>query len=481
MCQSRNLFVLFLAVFFVHTATAVEAPLPSIVPIKVACVGDSITFGAGVENREMNCYPVKLQTTLGKGYEVHNFGVSARTLQQAGDFPYWKEKAFTDAQALNPDLVLIKLGTNDTKPQNWNVERYVNDARALVAVFQNLPSKPRVTLCLPVPVFKADQWGIRAAIVKNEVLPALRQVAYEKETDLIDLHTPFLDQANDFPDSVHPNAAGADLMAKRIARHLLQPVDLKFDLAAKLPKDAQKTNFHGYSCYNFKLDGHDCKIVLPKRANARHDWAWRMEFFGHEPQTDLALLENGFHLVFINTFGLNGSPLALPAWEKMYDFAVQSGLAPKATMIGFSRGGLYSYNWAVTHPERVQCIYADAPVLDIRSWPGGKGKGSGSPSDWQVCLNQYGLTESTASQWKGPMDQLDRLAQVHIPLIHVVGDIDKVVPVAENTAILEDRYKKFGGTIQVIHKETCDHHPHSLPNPEPVIQFILKAYSDKTE
>ena len=465
-----------LTVLFVHRAIGGEAPTSSR-PIKIACVGDSITFGAFLENREKNCYPAKLQATLGQGYEVHNFGVNCRALQQASDSPYWLDKAFKDAQALNPDWVLIKLGTNDTSPRNWTPQqRFAEDAKALVDVFKGLPSKPRITICLPVPLFKDGQ-----NILKNEILPSLRQTSYEKETDLIDLHTPFLDQNQYFPDTIHPNAAGANLLAQRIARHLSQLVDLKFDLATKLPKETRKSNFHGYACYDFKLEGHDSKIVLPKRANARHDWAWRMEFFGHEPQTDLALLENGFHLVFINTFGLNGSPLAVPAWEKMYDFATRAGLAPKATLIGFSRGGLYSYNWAVAHPDRVQCIYADAPVLDIRSWPGGKGKGAGSPSDWQTCLSQYGLTESTAGQWKGPLDQLDRLAQLRIPLIHVVGDIDKVVPVAENTSILEEGYKKLGGAIQVIHKATCDHHPHSLPNPEPIIQFILKAHLDTAE
>ncbi len=444
-------------------------------PCRIACVGDSITAGAGLKDPGRTSYPARLQALFGPACEVRNFGVSARTMQKAGDHPYWNEKAFTDAKAFAPDIVLIKLGTNDTKPQNWNAQRFAADAHEMVAAFQALPSKPRVCICLPVPVFKADQWGIRAAVVKNEVLPILRQTAFDTGADLVNLHTPMLDDAACFPDTVHPNAEGADRMARRIARHLAQPEDPAFDLAAKLPKGAARSNFHGYAAYDFRLNGRACKVVLPKRAAARHSWVWRMEFFGHEPQADLALLENGFHLLYIDTYGLNGSPLAMPHWEALYDFAIKNGLAPKAALIGLSRGGLYAYNWAVAHPERVTCIYGDAPVLDIRSWPGGKGKSKGSPGDWQASLKQYGLTEETAAAWKGPLDKLDLLAKAGIPLIHVVGDADDVVPVAENTAILEERYKKLGGVIEVIHKPGCNHHPHSLPNPEAVVTFILRA------
>ena len=446
-------------------------------PVKVACIGDSITAGAGIQDPGKNSYPARMQVYLGKNFEVRNYGVSGRTMQKAGDYPYWNEKAFADAKAFAPDIVLIKLGTNDTKPQNWkDPKRFEADTREMVEIFQKLPSKPRVYICFPVPVFKADQWGIRAAVVQNEVLPILRQVAYDTGADIINLHTPMLDSAKVFPDTVHPNAEGADIMAKRIAHHLSIPVDTKYSIVDKLPKDAVKSNFYGYPVYDFKLNGRACKIVVPKQANAGHSWAWRMEFFGHEPQSDLALLENGFHIAYIDTFGLNGSPLAMPHWEALYDFAVKAGLEKESALMGFSRGGLYSYNWAVAHPDSVSCIYGDAPVLDIRSWPGGKGKGKGSPEDWKTTLEQYKLTEETAAQWQGPLDKLDVLAKAKIPIIHVVGDADTVVPVAENTAILEERYKKLGGTVEVIHKPNCDHHPHSLVNPEPIVEFILKAY-----
>ena len=447
--------------------------------VRVACVGDSITAGAGIPQPEIRSWPARLQFYLGNQakYDVRNFGVSARTMQKAGDHPYWQEKAFAEAQAFAPDIVLVKLGTNDSKPQNWNRARFAADAKEMVELFQKLPSHPRVILCLPVPLFKADQWGIRAAIVEKEVIPALRQVAFDTQADLLDFFHPFLGRGALFPDTVHPNAEGADEMAKLAHRHLAIPADPAFDIAVKLPAGAKRSNWFGYEAYDFQVAGSHAKIIRPKIANARHAWAWRMEFFGHEPQADLALLEHGFHIAFIDTFGLNGSPLATPIWEEFYKTLVAAGLEAKSAMIGMSRGGLYSYNWAVLHPDRVSCIYGDNPVLDIRSWPGGKGKGKGAPAEWKQTLAQYGLTEETVQTWSGgPLDHLQGLAAAKIPLLHLVGDADDVVPGPENTAILEERYRQLGGDIAVIHKPGLGHHPHSLPNPEPITKFILNAY-----
>jgi len=144
---------------------------------------------------------------------------------------------------------------------------------------------------------------------------------------------------------------------------------------------------------------------------------------------------------------------------------------------GMSRGGLIIYNWAKTNPAKVGCIYGDAPVCDIKSWPGGKGKGKGHGPTWKRCLATYGLTEKEASAFAGnPVDGLAPLAKAGVPLIHVVGDADPVVPVAENTAILESRYQKLGGQIKVIHKPGVGHHPHSLKDPAPLVKFILNAH-----
>lgn len=191
--------------------------------LKLACVGDSITQGSGLKKPGAESYPARLQVLLGKEWTVGNFGVSGRTMQQAGDHPYRKEKAFTRALEFAPDVVTLKLGTNDSKPHNWNPARYEADARALITVFQKLPSHPRVIVCLPVPVFQADQWGIRAAVVEKEILPILRKVARETGAELVDLHTPCLGDTAFYPDTVHPNAAGHAHIAELLAAYLKRP------------------------------------------------------------------------------------------------------------------------------------------------------------------------------------------------------------------------------------------------------------------
>ena len=185
--------------------------------IRIACVGDSITYGSGVQGRESNSYPAVLQHLLGETFEVKNFGVSGATLLKKGDKPYWKEKAFKNATDFKPHIVVIKLGTNDSKPQNRTnyMSGFAADLAAMVDHFTALDSKPKVYLCLPAPVYKT-QWGINEESVANEVIPAIKKVAAEKKLTVIDLHTALTDKKEMFPDNVHPNAAGAKLMAETV-------------------------------------------------------------------------------------------------------------------------------------------------------------------------------------------------------------------------------------------------------------------------
>ncbi len=187
-------------------------------PVRVACVGDSITFGAGVEDREKNCYPKVLGELLGDGYDVRNFGVSGVTMLKEGDKPYWKEGKFKEACDFNPNLVIIKLGTNDTKPQNWaHKEQFGPDTKALVEHFLALPAKPKIYLCHPVPAYPGN-WGINDETIKKEVLPLVDAVAKETKSEVIDLYKALSRKPKLFPDKVHPNAAGAKLIAETVHR-----------------------------------------------------------------------------------------------------------------------------------------------------------------------------------------------------------------------------------------------------------------------
>ncbi len=211
MIQNRRLF-LALALSLSITASA----LADDGPVKIACVGDSITFGAGVENREVNAYPQVLGRLLGERASVANFGRSGATLLKEGDFPYWEREQFKEATEFQPGIVIIKLGTNDSKPQNWKFStQFPADLEAMIAHFRALESKPIVYLCKPVPVPKTA-YGISEAIVGGEVIPYVEAVARKTKCRLIDLYTPLSKMPENIPDGVHPNAAGARVMAETV-------------------------------------------------------------------------------------------------------------------------------------------------------------------------------------------------------------------------------------------------------------------------
>ena len=243
------------------------------------------------------------------------------------------------------------------------------------------------------------------------------------------------------------------------------------------PFPGQLQQWHGFDMY---VNGGN-RVVVPKQVADGKPWVWRAVFWGHQPQFDIAMLEQGYHVVYCKVTGLLGSPAALKRWDDFYDYLRFEHLfADRAVLEGMSRGGLIVYNWAAANPEKVAAIYADAPVMDFKSWPGGKGSGVGSPNDWKNCLKQYKMTESQAMAYQGnPLDNLTAIAKAGIPILHVVGDVDEVVPVAENTAIAEARYKKLGGTFEVIHKPSVGHHPHSLKDPQPIVDFVLRHSGGK--
>ncbi|MEJ6569509.1 MAG: GDSL-type esterase/lipase family protein [Akkermansiaceae bacterium] len=236
-----------------------------------------------------------------------------------------------------------------------------------------------------------------------------------------------------------------------------------------------KSAYHSFDLYDFQTSGLSCKVAVPDVVAEGQPWVWRARFWGHKPNVDIALLEKGFHIAYVNVVGLFGSPTAVARFDTFYEYlTTQQGLNPKAVMEGMSRGGLIVFNWSIQNPDKVYCIYADAPVCDFKSWPGGQGSGTGNTTFWPQCQAAYGFAnEQEALDYEGnPIDNLAPLAAANIPLLHVVGDADTVVPVAENTGLVESRYIALGGPIEVIHKPGVGH-VHGLAEPSPIVDFIL--------
>jgi pimeloyl-ACP methyl ester carboxylesterase len=240
--------------------------------------------------------------------------------------------------------------------------------------------------------------------------------------------------------------------------------------------ETKTTQWNGYDQLTFTFENRAALLVQPKKPAEGKPWIWRAEFFGHEPQADLDLLAAGWHVAYFKVSDMYGAPAAVEAMAKFHGHLVtEYALSHRAVLEGFSRGGLYAVNYAAAHPDHTAALYLDAPVLDIRSWPGGKGKGSGNAKCWTECLSQYGLTEDTARDFRGnPLDHAAALAKSGIPVISVCGDADEAVPLEENTKIFEERYRAAGGKIEVILKPGGKHHPHSLKDPKPIVDFLLQ-------
>lgn len=210
-------------VLFQAFAADPNAPISVPTPpatIKVAAVGDSITAGVGTPNRSTDGYPAQLGQLLGNQWEVKNFGRSGSTLLNRGDRPYQKTPAFAAALALRPDVVLIMLGTNDTKPQNWDKkDEFVADYKDLISKFKALEKSPRIFICYPPFVVGDGAFGINEAGVIEQI-SMIEQIAKDENVGLIDIHASLKDRPELSGDKVHPNFKGATAMAKAFYRAL---------------------------------------------------------------------------------------------------------------------------------------------------------------------------------------------------------------------------------------------------------------------
>lgn len=189
--------------------------------IRVACVGDSITYGYGISEREQKSYPAQLARLLGTNYDVRNFGKSGAAVLKQSHRPYGTQPEFKSACDFAPDIVVLMLGTNDTQAVNWqaHAQDFAKDFEALIATFRELESKPTVLICLPPPLIRdrGNKWDTDA-ILRKEIIPQLEQVAAAGNVPVIDFYTAFAEQGELLPDGVHPNANGATVLAEHISR-----------------------------------------------------------------------------------------------------------------------------------------------------------------------------------------------------------------------------------------------------------------------
>ncbi|MEG1608693.1 MAG: alpha/beta hydrolase [Clostridia bacterium] len=244
--------------------------------------------------------------------------------------------------------------------------------------------------------------------------------------------------------------------------------------------NAQKKLFVGNAICKKKCCKKSCEAtangVVESMTNtncAKQAWVWRTEFFGAFDSVDIAMLKNGFCLVNLAISDLFGAPCATEIMERFQQYITSEfGLSEKAILIGLSRGGLYALHYAAKCARNVSALYLDAPVVDLKSWPFGLGKGVGSELDKGLSLKAFGY--SSVEQYQDYLNAtMLALSKEKLPLVLVAGDSDKVVPYIENGILLEELWTKIAAPLKVIIKKGCDHHPHSLADPAPIVEFLM--------
>ena len=238
-----------------------------------------------------------------------------------------------------------------------------------------------------------------------------------------------------------------------------------------------ENTYRGFRRHDFQIGENSVIIVEPRSPVPGQRWVWRAEFFDAFPAFDLEMLKRGWWLAFMNVGNTFGCPSAMARFDVFHQAMTGNyGFHQKPVLEGLSRGGLYVYNWAANNVESVGLIYADNPVCDFKSWPGGKGKAPRSEADWAALFQCYGFkSEEEALAWpRNPVDNLAPIVKAGIPLVHIYGDADELVPWEENTKVTAKRVETLGGKIKLTCKPGCGHHPHGPEDPVALAEWVLE-------
>ncbi len=217
---------------------------------------------------------------------------------------------------------------------------------------------------------------------------------------------------------------------------------------------------------NFEWNGYKATVILPDKPNGK--WIWKTEFLYAFDQAEQKLCEMGYTRVYYQVSDMYGSDRAVRLMHEFHKYVVQKyELEMKAILFGFSRGGLYAFNYALYYPEYVSKIYFDAPVLDLKTWP------HYGSEEYNQFLKEYHLDEETHRTFQNsPIDNLKEFFDRNIPIFVVAGGSDEVVPFEKNSGALLKFARSHKIEVENIIKPTCGHHPHSLENVEPIVSFV---------
>lgn len=233
------------------------------------------------------------------------------------------------------------------------------------------------------------------------------------------------------------------------------------------------SDFYGFQRIDFEFDGRNAIVVLPERPNGK--LVLKTEYFGAFPEVEVELVKNGFTLAHVkntNRWGSEDNVDRQAAFIR--HLAEKYYLNPKAVLVGMSCGGMEAIYLAAKYPECVSVMYLDAPLMNFCSWPAKMGIADGA-SNWEEFYKARGMSKSDLLTYREhPIDKVPLLKEHNIPVVLIYGESDKIVPYKENGIVLEQFYRENNLCIKVIGKPGCEHHPHGLENPAPIVDFILE-------
>ncbi|MDO4575687.1 MAG: GDSL-type esterase/lipase family protein [Planctomycetia bacterium] len=440
-------------------STVYSADLPIRSGDKIAFLGASITQ-SGYDNPKGYVHLV-VQGLKEAGVEVVPVpaGISGNESEQM------LARIQRDVIDKQPQWMTFKVGGNDVWHKSHTLEEFQKNVLAVVDKVSAAGIQILLITQTPLGENADDPRNIRLAPYND----FLRKLAKERGFLLADANAEMQNALSDrkpeepnrlTTDGVHLNDWGNRLMARSVLRAFGVP---EFPGKSTLMKNA--------TAYEFTLEGRTAKIVVPHKPAAGKPWLFRTVYWRAFPNSEDAMIEKGWAVAFIQTDDRFGTPQDNAQRNALYDLMVKEhGFSPQPVLFGMSYGGLSALRWAIENPEKISGIYVDAPVCNFIDWKDRRA------DCWDVVRRDYGMTEETLLNGDGnPIFGCRILAEKKIPMLLICGAADKTVLYEQHGKLLAENFQKAGGDLVEIVKPDCDHHPHGLDDPAPVVNFYEKC------